>query len=271
MSVSATFMPVIGTRAETVKTTKAVETTGAGKDKEEIKSKYPENLTQTPCIQYPITFRKKSVPVSALFDSGSKINAIHPTFARELGLPIRPTDVGAQKIDGTTLDSFGMVVAAFLVTDTANRVIFFEETFLVANVSLKIVFGMLFLTLSDAYVDFLSWELRLRTYTTKKALPTTRHVGLVGKKEFVAAALDSEHETYVVYIGSVNSNALLSSSPLDVHPFRRPQISGLIAEKAPIKGPAKYLDFADISSLNLASELPELTDINNHTIELVND
>ena len=30
-------------------------------------------------------------------------------------------DVGAQKIDGTTLDTYGMVVTAFLVTDKANR------------------------------------------------------------------------------------------------------------------------------------------------------
>ena len=30
-------------------------------------------------------------------------------------------DIGAQKIDGTTLDTYGMVVAAFLVTHKANR------------------------------------------------------------------------------------------------------------------------------------------------------
>ena len=57
----------------------------------------------------------------ALLDSSSEINAVHPTFAKELGLPIRPTDVGAQKIDGTTLDTYGMVVAAFSVKDKANR------------------------------------------------------------------------------------------------------------------------------------------------------
>ena len=50
---------------------------------------------QVPCIRYPTTFREESV--SALLNSGSEVNAIHPTFAKELGLPIRPTDVGAQK------------------------------------------------------------------------------------------------------------------------------------------------------------------------------
>ena len=210
------------------------------------------------------------MPVSALLDLGSEINAIQPTFARELGLPIRTTDVGAQKIN-VMLDTFGMMVVAFLVTDKANQVRFFEETFLVANVSPEVVLGMPFLTLSGADVDFSGRELRWKTYTVEEALPTTRRVELVGKKEFAAAALDPEHETYVVHVGSVRSNASPSSSPLDVHPSRRPQISGLIAEEAPTKVPAKYLDFADVFSPDLASKLPEYTGINDHAIELVKD
>ena len=91
----------------------------------------------------------------------------------------------------------------------------------------------------------------------------------MGKKEFAAAALDPKHETYVVHVGSVSSDALLSSSPLNVHPFRRPQISSLIVEKAPTKVSAEYLDFADVFSPDLASELPEHTGINDHIIKLV--
>ena len=55
-----------------------------------------------------------------------EVNAIHPTFAKEQSLPIRPIDVGAQKINGTTLDTYEVVVAAFSVTDKTNRVRFFE-------------------------------------------------------------------------------------------------------------------------------------------------
>ena len=98
--------------------------------------------------------------MQALIDSGSEVNAIHPSFVKQLGLSIRPTDVGAQKIDGTTLDTHGMVVAAFSVEDKANRVRFFEKTFLVANVSPEVVLGMPFLILSDADVDFSSRDLR---------------------------------------------------------------------------------------------------------------
>ena len=81
---------------------------------------------------------------------------------------------------------------------------------------------MLFSTLGGADVDFLDRELMWRTYTTEKALPTTRRVELVGKKEFAAAELDPEYETYVVHVGSVSSDASPSSSPLNIHPTCRP-------------------------------------------------
>ena len=128
------------------------------------------NLAQVPCIQYPINFRKNSeLP---LFDSSSKVNTIYPTFAKELGLPIRPTHVGAQKIDGTTLNIFRMIVAAFAVTNNTNQIKFFEEVFLVANVSPEVVLEMLFFTPSGPNIDISSWKLLWRIYTIKEAFPT---------------------------------------------------------------------------------------------------
>ena len=202
-----------------------------------------------------------------MIDSGSEVNAIYLIFAKQLGLLIRPTDVEAQKIDGTMLDTYGMVIAAFSVEDKANQGRFFEKTFLVANVSPEVVLGMPFLTLSGANVDFSGRDLRWRTYTTEEVLPTTKRVELVGKKEFAAAALDLEYETYVVHVTSLSSAPLVAS--LDVHPSRRSQTSGLITEEAFTKVLAKYSDFADIFSPNLASELPEHTGINHHAIELI--
>lgn len=61
---------------------KVVETVKTGDNGKEIESsKYPENLAQVPCIQYLITFQKKSVPMSVLFDSSGEFNTIYPTFA----------------------------------------------------------------------------------------------------------------------------------------------------------------------------------------------
>lgn len=72
MLVLVIFTPVTGTREKTV---------GAGKNNKKSDGEYPENLAQVPCIWYLITFQKKFVPISTLFDLGSEINAIHPTFA----------------------------------------------------------------------------------------------------------------------------------------------------------------------------------------------
>ena len=258
------------TREETVETIEAVETAKAGKNGEESKGENP-NLVRVPWIRYPITFRKKSVSMSALLNSSSEVNAIYPTLVRELGLPIKPTDIGAQKIDGTILDIFEIVITAFSVTDKANQVRFFEETFLVANVGPEVVLGMSLFILSDTDVDFSGWELWWRTYTTKKALPTIKCIKLMGKKEFAATALDPERETFVIYVASLNFNVLPSSSSLelDVYPFRRPQISGLIAEEALMKVPVEYSDFADVFTPDLVSKLSEYSGINNYVIKLI--
>ena len=147
-------------------------------------------------IHYPVQFKDISeAQVQALVDWGNEVNAIHPTFTKQLGLSIRSIDIGAQKIDSITLDIYGMVIAAFSLMNKANRVRFFEETFLMANVSPEVVLKIFFLTLSGADVDFSSQELWWKTYTTKKALLTTRRVELIGKKEFAAAVYDSKHET----------------------------------------------------------------------------
>ena len=111
------------------------------------------------CIHYLVQFKKSETQIKTLIDSESEVNAIHPTFVKELGVPIRLTNVETQKIDGIMLNTYGIVVVAFLVTDKVNQVRFFEKTFLVANVSPEKVFRMLFLTLSNADIDFLDPKL----------------------------------------------------------------------------------------------------------------
>ena len=125
VSVLTTSIRITTTRRDV---DEAVETTEAGEDGEESEGgEYLENLRWVLCILYPIFFWKKSVPVLAIFDLGSKVNAIDLTYAKELGLPIRPTNVWAQKIDSTIFDTYRMVVAAFLVTDKVNQVRFSEK------------------------------------------------------------------------------------------------------------------------------------------------
>ena len=119
-------------------------------------------------------------------------------------------------------------------------------------------------------MNFLDQKLWLRIYTIKKAFLTIKRVELVGKKEFTAATLDPEVETFVIHVMSFNSISLPSSSPLNVHLFCKAQIAGLVAEKALLKVPDKYVNFVNIFSPDLLSKLPKYTEINNHFIELLN-
>lgn len=54
---------------------------------------------------------------------------------------------------------FEIVLARFQVKDKFERARFFQETFLLANISMEIVLGMLFLTLSNVNIQFLKKEL----------------------------------------------------------------------------------------------------------------
>ncbi len=75
---------------------------------------------------------------------------------------------------------------------------FFEESFQLADVKPDIVLGMPLLTMSNADIDFQARDIQWRSYTTKDILPTIRQVELIGKKEFAVAALDQEHEVFVI-------------------------------------------------------------------------
>ena len=75
-----------------------------------------------------------------------------PTFVVKLGLVTRKTNIDAQKIDSSPLVTYRMVLADFLVQDKLGKVWFFEETFLLADISMEVVLRMPFFTLSDTDV-----------------------------------------------------------------------------------------------------------------------
>ena len=48
-----------------------------------------------------------------------------PAYAKRLGLKTRKTNIGTQKIDDSTLGTFGMVIADFQVEDKSGKSKFF--------------------------------------------------------------------------------------------------------------------------------------------------
>ena len=60
-----------------------------------------------------------------MLNNGNKVNAMSPAYAKRLGLKTWKTNVGAQKIDRTALETFGMVIANFQVKNKGSRPRFF--------------------------------------------------------------------------------------------------------------------------------------------------
>ncbi len=104
-------------------------------------------------IWYPVQFQEGQL-IKALINSDSKVNTMTPAYVAELSLTTWKTSVGVQKIDGSLLETYGMVSASFSLQDSLERVRFFEKTFLLADTSMEVVLGMPFLAFSDAYFQF---------------------------------------------------------------------------------------------------------------------
>ncbi len=149
----------------------------------------PKALERVPCIWYPVRFQEGQ-PIKALIDSNSEVNTITPAYVAKLGLTTRITRIRAQKIDGSLLETYGMVLASFLFQNSLEGVRFFEKTFLLTDTNIEAVLEMLFLVFSNTNFQFGTEKLTWRSYTAAEALPTISWVKLIDKREFAKAALD---------------------------------------------------------------------------------
>ncbi len=127
-----------------------------------------------------------------------------PAYAVKLGLTTRKISVGAQKIDGSPLETHDMTSAKFSLQDSLRRVRFFK-IFLLTNTRMEVVLGIPFLFVSNTDVEFaelgkLIWKL----YTAVEALSTTSWVELIDKREFAKVAINKNSETFVVYMSALD-------------------------------------------------------------------
>ena len=135
-----------------------------------------------------------------MLNRSSKVNTINPDFARKLDLKVRKTNIVAQKIDGSALKTFKMMITDLYVEDKVGKPRFFSKTFLLANTKFKIILGISFLKFSNVDMLFGEKTLTWRTYTTNKALFTTKQVQIIDKKNFVIAVLDANSKTFVMHM-----------------------------------------------------------------------
>lgn len=157
-----------------------------------------------------------------------------------------------------------MVLANFQVKNKLWRARFFQQTFLLADISLELVLEMLFLTLTKADMWLSEQKLTWNSYTIAEALPTIKRVEFIDKKKSSKAALDQEWETFVVYVAALEAPL----AEVLIYSDRETQIAFLIVEEVKIL--IKYSDFADFFSEEKTWELSKQTKLNKHAIELEN-
>ena len=172
-----------------------------------------------------------------------------------------------------------MVIADFQVEDKGVRPWFFQETFLEANTKFEGVLRLLILKISNTDVAFGKGILTWKSYTTNKALPTTKQVQIVDSKEFVIAVLDVDSKTFVAHVAIQEREkmAINLDKKTQIKAPSRAQIQNklwigvLLFDEAPIEILAEYSDYIDVVMTENVVELPENTGINEHIIKLEED
>lgn len=178
--------------------------------------------TLPPCcisyIRYPVWFQDDQENIQALIDFKSEINTMISAYAMKLYLIYYKTKIGDQKIDGSILKIHGMVIVYFLVKDKLRKIWFFEENFLLADISMRMILEMLFLTFFDANIWFSKKKLTWRSYIAIEALPIIKKIKLIDKGEFATTTLDENSEIFVMHIAALEISPKITK--MTIHFFQ---------------------------------------------------
>lgn len=89
-----------------------------------------------------------------MLNFGSEINTMTPGYASKLTFWVRHTNVKAQKINGSILETFKIVFASLHIKNKLEKACFFQKTFLLADFSVDVVLGIFFLIFSNENIQF---------------------------------------------------------------------------------------------------------------------
>lgn len=79
-----------------------------------------------------------------------------PIYAKKLNFQLYKTDIRAQKIDGSSLTTYNIVIAGFQFVNKLGKAYFFQKIFLLVNFSVEVILEILFLTFNNANVIFIN-------------------------------------------------------------------------------------------------------------------
>lgn len=72
-------------------------------------------------------------------------------FIQKLSFKIQKTSVEAQKIDGSALKTFGIIIAGFQIKNKVDKLKYFQKTFLMVNIIVEVVLKISFFKLMLIY------------------------------------------------------------------------------------------------------------------------
>lgn len=84
-----------------------------------------------------------------MIDSSNEVNIMTLAYTAKLGLTTWKTSIKNQKIDGLPLETYGIALTRFSLQDNLEMVWFFNKSFLLTNINIKVVLEMFFLALSN--------------------------------------------------------------------------------------------------------------------------
>ena len=113
-----------------------------------------KKVVRMPCIYYPVWFKKSHEQVKILLNNSNEINAISPGYIEKLGFKIWKTNIGAQKINSSILETFRIVIIDFQIENKISRPRFFQKTCLVANIKFEVILKIFFLKISNTDISF---------------------------------------------------------------------------------------------------------------------
>lgn len=128
-------------------------------------------------MRYPVRFQFQLTKTPIHLDG--KVNIMTLRFADKLGLIIWSTNIGVQKIDGTYLQIYGMVIAGFSLQDSQKRTRFFEKIFLLADTRMEVVLGIPLLALTNSDWEFSIKRVTWRIYIIAEVFLITKKVELI--------------------------------------------------------------------------------------------
>lgn len=87
-----------------------------------------------------------------------------------------------------------------MIREKSYKVWYFEKTFLLASISIKVVEKMLFLALNNADIKFNTESILWRFYITVKALSIVKRVERIDKYNFAEVDLDNNSGMFIVHV-----------------------------------------------------------------------